>query len=136
MHPRNLTIAGHAGVLVPPETQGSHPRMLRLVPTDAPDQATDDRPKRWQGHDPVFIHRDQIARGTRLIYFGRCDHGSQWVVTDVFSHTNTGRRRFQDRVRHTTDSVMLRRVNSNETHEVGFIYLSYSAIWRIDPDHA
>ncbi len=101
------------------------PRLKLVVSNETP------YGKRWQGHDPVFIQRDQLSIGTTLTYFGRLNHGMQWKVTEIYSVRDSGRRKFHTSVTRLSDVIMLQRVGSNETRPVGFMYLSYSAIWRI-----
>lgn len=102
------------------------PRLKLVVSNDTPLIG-----KKWQGDDPVFIHRSQLNIGTTLTYFGRLQHGAQWKVKEIYSISDTGRRKYHTNVTRLDDTIMLQRVGSNETRPVGFMYLSYSAIWRI-----
>jgi len=87
---------------------------------------------KWQGSDNVFIHRSQIELGTKLLNFGRLDHDSIWEVQTIFSvFENSGRRKYLDNIDKLNDQVVLKRIGSNETRQMTFVYLSYSAIWRL-----
>ena len=87
---------------------------------------------KWQGLDNIFIHRSQIELGTKLLNFGRLDHDSIWEVQTIFSvFENSGRRKYLDNVDKLHDQIVLKRIGSNETRQMTFVYLSYSAIWRL-----
>lgn len=87
--------------------------------------------KKWQGYDDVFLHRNQIRIGLMVENFGRLDHGSRWKVTHIYTHTESGRRRSVDTLKHSTDIIELRNVDTDEKREMMFVNLSYSAIWRL-----
>jgi hypothetical protein len=89
-----------------------------------------DVPKTWQGLDNVFLHKSQVKVGLRLINYGRLYHGTLWEVVEVKTVSPGGRVSKIDAVKRLNDIVVLLRVGSNETTQLGFTYLSYSAIWR------
>jgi len=87
--------------------------------------------QRWQGEDSVFLHRSQIRIGVVLTYFGRINHGQRWRVTEIMDYRTTDRGRKLEVVTQSTDAVTLVRIGSNQTRRISFMYLSYSAIWRL-----
>lgn len=94
-----------------------------------------DAQKRWQGRDPVFFHRDQMAVGTELICYGRIDHGAIFKVVEIktWYQTKTGNTR-QGRAntcRHLSDEIVLRNEATGERRQAAFSYFCYSAIWRL-----
>jgi hypothetical protein len=109
---------------------------LRLVRNHS-----DDRPEaeealaRWQGSDSVFFHKTQVKLGTILMNFGRTDHNSFWRVTGIKSYkvASTGRILTSNvnTVQKLNDDILITRQDSNETRQLSFATLSYSAIWRI-----
>lgn len=99
---------------------------LRVIVNEQPRKR-----EKWQGHDPVFLHKDQIKNGTELVCFGRLDHGSIWKVQEIYRLTATGRRYRIDGVERSDNKIVLVRVGSNESRTMTFINLSYSAIWRL-----
>jgi hypothetical protein len=96
-------------------------------------------PTTWQGEDDVFFHKSQIKVGTRLLNFGRKDHGSIWVVTHIYTHVilESGRIRRDtiEMVQKLNDYVEFRKVvrgvTSNEQRQRTFGSLSYTAVWRL-----
>lgn len=91
------------------------------------------KPKRekWQGLDDVLIHRSQINIGTELICFGRLDHGDIWRVIEIKTYSRGGRPTKVDSIRKSSDNVVLLKRGSNETRQMTFVNLSYSAVWRL-----
>ena len=87
-------------------------------------------PKTWQGSDPIFLHKSQVKVGLRLINYGRLYHGTLWEVVEIKTISPGGRTSKVDTPLRLNDIVVLLRVGSNETTQLGFAYLSYSAIWR------
>ena len=87
-------------------------------------------PKTWQGLDNIFLHRSQVKIGLRLVNYGRLYHGTLWEVVEIKTVSPGGRVTKIDSVKRSNDTVVLLRVGSNETTQLGFTYLSYSAIWR------
>jgi hypothetical protein len=85
---------------------------------------------KWQGNDPIFIHRTQITPGVEVMNFGRLDHGSIWIIESIFRSNNV-RRSYQQQVTRLDDGMILRRKGSNETRTMKFNNFSYSAIWRL-----
>ena len=88
-------------------------------------------PTKWQGLDDVFIHKSQINIGTEFVNYGRLEHGTVWRVTEIKTYSAGGRTTKVDNVQKTSDNVVLLKRGSNETRQMSFIYLSYSAIWRL-----
>jgi len=90
---------------------------------------------RWQGHDPVFFHRQQVKVGVRFVNFGRMDHGSIWEVIQIYTHvvlaSGNIRRSQVEQVERLSDDVLIRRQGRNDPRRCKFSTLSYSAIWRI-----
>ena len=86
---------------------------------------------KWQEPDDVFFHKSQVAIGTVLVYHGRLNHGSLWRVTDIIGYRAV-RRRHLNIVESLSDQIELTRMNSNEAVKtLGFMYISYSSLWRI-----
>ncbi len=102
--------------------------------------------------DPIFFHKGQIRKGTRLVYVGRRDPNSIWIVVSIYSHVRgnlsvvgaarakaqhlLGDKRTDGQVKYLRDTVLLQRlgragVKFQEFKHVGFGCLSYSAIWRL-----
>lgn len=84
--------------------------------------------------DDIFFHKSQIAVGTTLRYVGRLDPGSLWDVTSITSHTWRGGSAHPTvvpGVQYLSDTLHLRRRGNGDAHAATFVYLSYSAIWRI-----
>jgi hypothetical protein len=110
------------------------PRLQLVATNDPPEDA---EPKRWQGEDATFFHKTQIKLGVRLLNFGRISHGEIWEVVEIKTYrmTANGSGRVLSRKTETvmkfTDDIIVRRVDGNETRQVSFATLSYSAIWRI-----
>jgi hypothetical protein len=88
--------------------------------------------KKWQETDSVFLHRSQISIGTELINYGRLYHGTLWRVIEIKNISSGGRTTRVTTIKSIHDIVVLCRVGSNETTQLGFVYLSYSAIWRLN----
>jgi hypothetical protein len=97
--------------------------------------AKEEKPARWQGEDDIFFHREQVKVGVQLQNFGRIDHATVWEVIQVKTYEigRTGRAKAAPagQVQKLSDDVVLRRVGANETRQVTFASLSYSAIWRL-----
>jgi hypothetical protein len=109
------------------------PKLRLIVDADQPPA----EPKFWQGEDAVFFHKSQIKVGVRLMNFGRKAHGEIWEVVEIKTYrmaaTGSGRMlsRKVDVVGKFTDDIIVRRIAANETRQLSFQTLSYSAIWRI-----
>lgn len=88
-------------------------------------------PKKWQGMDDIFLHRSQVNLGVEFVYYGRLDHGAIWRVSEIKTYSPGGRTTKVDTVQTMHDNVVLVRRGSNETRQIGFTYLSYSAVWRL-----
>ena len=91
---------------------------------------------KWQGHDKVFFHKDQIAVGTKLVNFGRLYHGEIWEVIEIRSYRKAPRSGRMltlqiDATSKLSDDVLIRSAERNTTRQVTFGTLSYSAIWRL-----
>lgn len=97
----------------------------------------EEKPKLWQGNDPIFFHKSQVKLGMRLVYFGRRNHGELWEVIEIKTYrqakTGSGRwiTRQAEEIEKISDDVVVRRLNGNETKQLTFATLSYSAIWRL-----
>lgn len=113
---------------------------LRLVTADEErDERTPrrrkDPPKRWRGDDEVFFQPSQITVGTRILYFGRLDHGTTWRVSGITTHRWTKSNRLfgynATVVRRSDDELLLVREGSNETRTMRYSYIEGSARWRL-----
>lgn len=94
------------------------------------------QPKTWQGEDDILFHKRQIAKGVQLENFGRKNHGSVWTVRQIITFvyrttTNSWRPKPSETVVHLSDELVLVKEGSNETRQVTFGSLSYSAVWRL-----
>jgi hypothetical protein len=86
--------------------------------------------------DDVFFHKSQLTYGTALVYYGRWEPMSKWVVVDIKSHflgKEVGELKVKkvNQIRFLSDILTLRNVETNETRTMNFSYISYSAIWRL-----
>jgi hypothetical protein len=83
--------------------------------------------------DDVFFHKHQLRVGTALRYYGRTAAGTMFFVTGVFT-TDKGRRVPRaETFPQTLDDIV--RLKNHETGEVRFhrfVYISYSALWRVE----
>lgn len=89
--------------------------------------------KLWQGHDPFFIHKDQIKKGVKLLYFGRRDHGELWEVVRLLTFVKNGRRLepvTAAAIEHPWDAVVLRRISDGRSRQLRFYSVSIPAYWR------
>lgn len=85
----------------------------------------------WQGEDRVFFHRSQIKVGTRLIDFGRRNHGDEYVVIDIKTTNSRGKLIPVPEPIKLSDLVVMRKLKHNEPRTVTFQSISYSAVWRL-----
>ena len=107
-------------------------RRLQIVP-----QSNHGRPAPID--DDIFFHKAQLRVGSVLVYMGRTDPGSRWVITSIKSHFKTSatskapyRLRDVDSVRHLSDDIHIQRIGGDgSTRSCTFAYMSYSAIWRL-----
>jgi|KBSSwiStaDraftv2_1062776.scaffolds.fasta_scaffold00263_47 hypothetical protein len=106
-------------------------RYKRLITTPIVYHNKDEKPKKWQGNDDVFLHMNQVRVGLELLYWGRLDHGSVWQVVEIKTYTKNGRAIKVNNVQTPRDNIVLLRMGTNETHQISFTYMSYSAIWRL-----
>jgi hypothetical protein len=107
------------------------PRRRKISTTPIVYFNKNDKPTKWQGSDDVFLHMNQVIVGLELIYWGRLDHGSVWQIVEIKSYSKSGRTSLVRSVQTYKDDIVMLRLGSNETHQVSFQYLSYSAIWRL-----
>ena len=86
--------------------------------------------------DSVFFHKGQVSVGTAFRYMGRLQPNTIWTVTEIVSHDQTApgtyRRVRTNLVRKLKDTLKLVNRDTGERHEATFVYLSYSAIWRLN----
>lgn len=90
----------------------------------------------WQGEDPIFFHKEQVRVRTRLVYFGRLEHGQVWRVESIQTWQKSRRsdRLVAARVGYChrlNDEVTLINEATGERRTVGFGYICYSAVWRL-----
>lgn len=93
--------------------------------------------------DMVFFRKEDICPGVDLAYHGRTDPGSKWRVMAVYRYSVQNgvlRRRRVERVETLHDEIVLQRIGANSASRRAplgnefrptFVYLSYSALWRI-----
>lgn len=83
--------------------------------------------------DSTFFHKGQISVGKTLLYLGRLDPGTRWVVTKIksFSLRSDAGWVWVSTCRMLSDDVYLKNVDTGEQRTATFGYLSYSAIWRL-----
>ncbi len=102
--------------------------------------------------DPVFFTKNQLAVGSKLLYLGRTDPGSVWEIKKIHSHYFVYSKYGVKEIRHRLvksplkhfDLIFLKRITNtprltstgkkmSSILELNFSYLSYSAIWRVEP---
>lgn len=92
-------------------------------------------PLRVEPVDRTFFNKLDISVGTRFSYCGATGR-SDWVVEDIVTMVRDHGHYREERINHVrigTDVVHMRRLNTNtnETRRATFVYLRYSAIWRV-----
>ena len=107
-------------------------RIARKVIDIQPDKA----PKPPVVLDDTFFHKSQVDFGTRLLCIGRMRPNSIWEVVGVESHflgQNVGDIKLKkvNQIRHLSDIIKIKNIETGETRKLPFIYMSYSAIWRL-----
>jgi hypothetical protein len=111
-------------------------RSLKLAVDNSKTPAITKESSRWQEHDPVFFHKEQIHVGTRLIYFGRTHHGELWQVAAITTYRLNSRGRtisesVNDVLKLSDDVTLVRIGGEQSARKVSFGYISYTSIWRI-----
>ena len=86
--------------------------------------------------DDIFFHKTQLDFGTRLKCYGRLKLPSVWEVVGIESHflgKYVGETQLKkvNQIRHLSDLISLRNLETGEVMKFSFAYISYSAIWRI-----
>ncbi len=86
--------------------------------------------------DDIFFRKTQVDFGTRLHYYGRMNPMSTWEVVGIESHflgTEVGDFKLKkvNQIRYLSDMIKIKNVETGETRKLPFIYMSYSAIWRL-----
>lgn len=85
--------------------------------------------------DDIFFRKHQLRVGTALRFHGRSANrkGELWFVTGIFT-TRNGKHVPRSEVFPQTldDLVRLKNHQTQQVRFASFIYLSYSAVWRID----
>jgi len=86
--------------------------------------------------DDTFFHKSQVEFGTRLLCLGRLTPNTIWQVTGIESHflgTRVGDIKLKkvNQIRFLSDMITLKSEETGEVKKMSFIYLSYSAIWRL-----
>lgn len=86
--------------------------------------------------DDVFFHKSQLDFGVRLKYHGRMNPESTWEVVGIESHflgNDVGDIKLKkvNQIRYLSDMIKVKNVETGETKKLPFIYMSYSAIWRL-----
>lgn len=85
--------------------------------------------------NPIFFSKYNVTVGTRLRHYGRRAHGTTWVVNDITTITPGKYGRVQHQiafVRTLEDILNCRCEETGEWRQLRFVYVSYSAIWRLD----
>ena len=85
--------------------------------------------------DPIFFSKYNVQKGTYFRCFGRRNHGARYQVYDITTITSGKYGRLQhsvSNVRTLNDIIHLHCVDTGEWRQLRFIYMSYSAIWRLD----
>jgi len=86
--------------------------------------------------DDTFFHKSQIEFGTRILCLGRLTPNTIWEVVGIESHflgTKAGDIKLKkvNQIRYLSDVITLQNLETGEKKRMSFIYLSYSAIWRL-----
>lgn len=86
--------------------------------------------------DDVFFHKSQIEYGTRILCLGRLTPNAIWRVTMIESNflgSRLGDIKLKkvNQIRYLSDVITLKSEETGEVRKMTFIYLSYSAIWRL-----
>lgn len=86
--------------------------------------------------DMTFFNKLAVSVGTRFRYCGATGR-SEWIVDDIVTLVRDHGHHREDHINHVrvgTDVVHLRRLHTKktETRRATFVYLRYSAIWRVD----
>lgn len=86
--------------------------------------------------DDTFFHKSQVQFGTKLLCLGRLTPNSIWIVTNIESHflgTRVGDIKLKkvNEIRFLNDLITIKSQETGEVRKMAFIYLSYSAIWRL-----
>ncbi len=96
-------------------------------------------PTKFTDADPIFFNKAQIIPGkTKLVCFGRIDHGKVWTVESIQSYYKKNGKLDtvaprSNKVVHLDDDITLTagKGKNKQTRTISFSTLSYSAIWRI-----
>jgi hypothetical protein len=94
-------------------------------------------PKRvlWREDDRFYFHAGQIEIGTRLLYYGRIDHGDIWTVEKIkhFYKSDAGVYKYQyvDEMvgQGYADDVLIRCLRTNELRQISFRTISTGVNW-------
>jgi len=86
--------------------------------------------------DDIFFHKTQVDFGTRLHYYGRMNPMSTWEVVGIESYflgNEVGDVKLKkvNQIRYLSDMIKIKNIETGETRKLPFIYMSYSAIWRL-----
>lgn len=110
---------------------------LRLVSNNPRprSKAKDTALARWQGPDSIFFHKSQIKIGTRLLNFGRLNHGQIWRVIEIYTWAPDGHGHLVQapatEVTRLSDDIVIESTNPHQIRQTTFSTMSYSAIWRL-----
>ena len=94
------------------------------------------RPKPPVVLDDTFFHKSQIEFGTKLLCLGRLTPNTIWTVIQIESHflgVKVGEIKLKkvNQIRYLNDVITIQSEETGEKKRMPFIYLSYSAIWRL-----
>lgn len=86
--------------------------------------------------DDVFFHKSQIEFGTKILCLGRLTPNTIWTVIQIESHFLGGKvgkikLKKVNQIRYLNDVITIQSEETGEKKRMAFIYLSYSAIWRL-----
>jgi hypothetical protein len=85
--------------------------------------------------DPIFFDKTDVVPGTVFRYHGaNSDKGTDWVVEEIRTlvHRNHDwEEESLNYVRVQSDVLYLREEKTGRTHALSFIYMRYSAAWRV-----
>jgi hypothetical protein len=87
-------------------------------------------------YDSIYFHMSQVKPGTKLVFCGRFQPKSTWIVLEIRSHylgkvVGDIKVRKVNELRRIGDVVTLRNDNTGELIKRVFSYMASSAAWRL-----
>ena len=79
--------------------------------------------------DPIFFEKRQLRVGMTLVYYGRTNPNSRWIIDAIYTGVTHRHTIFPETLK---DLVQLTERGTGRRRLMKFGYLSYSAIWRLD----